>query len=383
MQLADQYPGDPGVLVCPGVATDEPGRPRTGKALCRPAGNLHAYLSVTGVEIVANSDNVLRGGLTTKYVDIPEQNRVLDFDPVDVDVLDGTPDAYGVPLYPVPTAQFSQSRLDLSGHPLQLSHDGPRVLPVVRGMVVARDRTGAAVIVPHRGPADPSRTPELSVIGREQAFRATDRRLPARAQRTLDQERRASPRPTTVPCCQQIQRRRPESNHFQGVCAEAVAGCRCRRVDRWQGTRLRPLTLSAPKPMLPTAGRAVSGAPALAGRGCRDHPCGSRDFLPGGDFQRLLRQRGRLRVGHRLRRRVGAVGRRRRDPQCARPPAGRHGNGVQRGCAVRRRPALDRRDTSGQPGRRDSAPGQGGRPAGLRVRADISGRQRLSAVDSG
>jgi NDP-sugar pyrophosphorylase family protein len=42
--------------------------------------------------------------------------------------------------------------------------------------------------------------------------------------------------------------------YFQGVCAYAVAGCRCRRVGRWPGTRLRPLTLSAPKPMLPTAG---------------------------------------------------------------------------------------------------------------------------------
>jgi mannose-6-phosphate isomerase len=44
-----------------------------------PAGNLHAYLSGAGVELMANSDNVLRGGLTPKHVDVPELLRVLDF----------------------------------------------------------------------------------------------------------------------------------------------------------------------------------------------------------------------------------------------------------------------------------------------------------------
>ena len=51
-----------------------------GEALYLPAGNLHAYLQGAGIELMANSDNVLRGGLTPKHVDVPELLRVLDFD---------------------------------------------------------------------------------------------------------------------------------------------------------------------------------------------------------------------------------------------------------------------------------------------------------------
>jgi mannose-6-phosphate isomerase len=58
-----------------------------GQALFLPAGQLHAYLEGTGMELMANSDNVLRGGLTPKHVDIPELLSVLDFEPYDVDVL--------------------------------------------------------------------------------------------------------------------------------------------------------------------------------------------------------------------------------------------------------------------------------------------------------
>ena len=44
-----------------------------------PAGELHAYLEGTGVEIMANSNNVLRGGLTPKHVDIDELLKILTF----------------------------------------------------------------------------------------------------------------------------------------------------------------------------------------------------------------------------------------------------------------------------------------------------------------
>ena len=52
-----------------------------GEALYMPPGNLHAYLSGGGVEIMANSDNVMRGGLTPKYVNVDELLAVLDFTP--------------------------------------------------------------------------------------------------------------------------------------------------------------------------------------------------------------------------------------------------------------------------------------------------------------
>lgn len=58
-----------------------------GQALFLPAGQLHAYLEGTGIELMANSDNVLRGGLTPKHVDLPELMKILQFEPLVVQPL--------------------------------------------------------------------------------------------------------------------------------------------------------------------------------------------------------------------------------------------------------------------------------------------------------
>lgn len=75
-RLAEKHPGDAGVigaLLLNLVVLD------AGEAIYLPAGNLHAYLHGVGVELMANSDNVLRGGMTPKHVDVDELMRVLDF----------------------------------------------------------------------------------------------------------------------------------------------------------------------------------------------------------------------------------------------------------------------------------------------------------------
>ena len=76
--LSAAYPGDAGVaaaLLLNRVTL------KRGEALYLPAGNIHAYLSGLGIEVMTASDNVLRGGLTTKHVDVPELLKVLDFRP--------------------------------------------------------------------------------------------------------------------------------------------------------------------------------------------------------------------------------------------------------------------------------------------------------------
>jgi mannose-6-phosphate isomerase len=75
-RLAEQHPGDPGVLapLLLHFVALEP-----GEALFLPAGELHSYLGGVGVELMANSDNVLRGGLTAKHVDVPELLATLSF----------------------------------------------------------------------------------------------------------------------------------------------------------------------------------------------------------------------------------------------------------------------------------------------------------------
>lgn len=72
------YPGDPGIL-CALLLNRV--RLRKGDALYLPAGNIHAYLDGVGIEVMTASDNVLRGGLTPKHVDVPELLKVLDFTP--------------------------------------------------------------------------------------------------------------------------------------------------------------------------------------------------------------------------------------------------------------------------------------------------------------
>ena len=78
LELGERYPGDAGVLAALLLnrITLAP-----GEAIFLPAGNLHTYLRGFAVEVMANSDNVLRGGLTPKHVDVPELLRVLDFTP--------------------------------------------------------------------------------------------------------------------------------------------------------------------------------------------------------------------------------------------------------------------------------------------------------------
>jgi mannose-6-phosphate isomerase len=77
--LADHYPGDPGIAISLLLHTVTL---RPGEALYLPAGNIHAYLEGLGVELMASSDNVLRGGLTPKHIDVPELLSVLDFRPL-------------------------------------------------------------------------------------------------------------------------------------------------------------------------------------------------------------------------------------------------------------------------------------------------------------
>jgi mannose-6-phosphate isomerase len=83
-ELAAAYPGDPGIVIAL-LLNRVVLRP--GQVLYLPAGNIHAYLRGLGIELMAASDNVLRGGLTPKHVDVNELLHVLDFTPTEVPLL--------------------------------------------------------------------------------------------------------------------------------------------------------------------------------------------------------------------------------------------------------------------------------------------------------
>jgi mannose-6-phosphate isomerase len=74
--LVDHFPGDPGIVISLLLHTVVL---RRGEALYLPPGNIHAYQEGLGIELMGASDNVLRGGLTPKHVDVAELLTVLDF----------------------------------------------------------------------------------------------------------------------------------------------------------------------------------------------------------------------------------------------------------------------------------------------------------------
>ncbi|GGM01304.1 mannose-6-phosphate isomerase, class I [Nakamurella endophytica] len=172
LELGERYPGDPGVLasLLLNRVTLQP-----GQALYLDAGNLHAYLEGVGVEIMANSDNVLRGGLTPKHVDVPELMRVLDFTAGDVPVLGGDAGPDGELVYTTPVPEFRLSRLELSDRPYRLDHDGPQILLVTEGTAELVAADGAALTVPRgRSVWVPAADRGVTVHGTGVAYRAMD-----------------------------------------------------------------------------------------------------------------------------------------------------------------------------------------------------------------
>jgi mannose-6-phosphate isomerase len=174
VDLARHYPGDPGVLVA--LLLNQV-RLAPGEAIWMPAGNLHAYLSGTGVEIMAASDNVLRGGLTPKRVDVEELLRVLRFEVLDDPILPATPVAPGVVTWRVPVREFALHRVELTpaAPPLRLPGEGPRIVLGTRGDVfVAEAVDGTPVeVTPGTAAYVPAETGPATVAGVGEIFVAS------------------------------------------------------------------------------------------------------------------------------------------------------------------------------------------------------------------
>lgn len=160
-RLGRLHPGDPSVLA-PLLLDLRHLAP--GDAIVLRAGNLHAYLDGAGVEIMASSDNVLRGGLTPKHVDPAELLEVLDFgDGALVGGANPAPTVRSVgPLEVLDPGfeAFGLVRVRTGGDPVQISPSSPSLLLAVGGQVdVAGPDEGlvighgaAAYVVPGEGP---------------------------------------------------------------------------------------------------------------------------------------------------------------------------------------------------------------------------------------
>jgi mannose-6-phosphate isomerase len=112
LKLMNEYPGDIGALA---PLLFNLFRLEPGQALFLDAGEPHAYLGGLAAEIMANSDNVLRGGLTSKYIDIPELISVLNFDSHPIKILEPRPGPDGFCSYPAYCDDFLISRARPAG----------------------------------------------------------------------------------------------------------------------------------------------------------------------------------------------------------------------------------------------------------------------------
>lgn len=140
-ELAERYPTDPGVLA---ALLLNRVILHPGESVYLGPGQLHAYLRGVGVEVMANSDNVLRGGLTPKHVDVPELMRVLEFAPLADPTVQARPADREIPGevdYPTPEPDFALSRVDLAAGSGAVSWRpaGPEVLLCTSGEVCVDD----------------------------------------------------------------------------------------------------------------------------------------------------------------------------------------------------------------------------------------------------
>lgn len=131
--IAEYHPSDPGVLVSVLLHRVDLA---PGQAVHLPAGNVHAYLYGLGVEVMASSDNVLRGGLTPKHVDIPELRTVVSFESVRVPYCEPVSEAPGHLAFRPPFDEFQVERWDLPAAEGQvLTANGPVVAVCTAGTV--------------------------------------------------------------------------------------------------------------------------------------------------------------------------------------------------------------------------------------------------------
>ena len=136
-ELAGLYPGDPGIVISLMLNRVTLA---AGEVLYLPAGNIHAYLSGVGIELMTASDNVLRGGLTTKHIDIPELLEVLDFRPIPVPYLKPERPSPGVEVFRPDVTDFQLYRIEDEG---SISVTGPAIALCTDGDLEVQGALGA------------------------------------------------------------------------------------------------------------------------------------------------------------------------------------------------------------------------------------------------
>jgi mannose-6-phosphate isomerase len=179
--MAEDFPGDIGIVL--GLLLNYV-RLEPGAALFLGAGTLHCYLRGTGVEVMANSDNVLRCGLTPKHVDVAEVLKITDFSPLErprFPAQDGG--------FEPPVPDFALSMIDIGGDkgPCAVGGQGPYIVLCIDGRVQVEVIGTAVDLSPGRAAFVAAREQPYRVGGAGRVFAATVGTLRATDLRRLDE----------------------------------------------------------------------------------------------------------------------------------------------------------------------------------------------------
>jgi len=175
VRVASDHPGDIGVVALL-LMRHEVLQP--GQAVFMPAGGLHAYLRGTGIELLANSDNVVRSGLTGKHIDVPELLKLLD-PAVEVPILAPRILPDGIAWFDTPAPEFRLHLIDLSA-PLALPGIGPRIVLCLAGSCTLRATSGQELDLTRGGSCFiPFADDPVRATGRARLVQATPGEPPA------------------------------------------------------------------------------------------------------------------------------------------------------------------------------------------------------------
>jgi len=141
LYFAELYPGDPAIIspLYLNIFNLE-----AGEAVFLDAGTLHSYVHGFGIEVMANSDNVLRGGLTPKNIDIDELVKALNFVPHKPEIIKPPVPAENFP-YPTPCGEFSLSMLNNTTGETEFCENSAAICVVTSGELEVRGKNDTAV----------------------------------------------------------------------------------------------------------------------------------------------------------------------------------------------------------------------------------------------
>ncbi|HIW62987.1 MAG TPA: mannose-6-phosphate isomerase, class I [Candidatus Stackebrandtia excrementipullorum] len=169
VRLGTRYPHDSGALVA--LLLNhlflEP-----GDAIYMPAGNLHAYLGGVGIEVMAASDNVLRGGLTDKHVDVPELLRVLRFEVMAEPRFPAVEPTPGLRQWSVPVPEFALWRLRLDDEVTEqeLHSEGAMIILCWSGDLRIDDGERSLTLRPGQGAFIPAGVGKVFTTGTGESY---------------------------------------------------------------------------------------------------------------------------------------------------------------------------------------------------------------------